>query len=619
MLKSVPQKDPRNIQTGRVIPALGYCDQPYVVVLQDGTWLCLMTTASAEEGDPDQHIVAIRSSDQGESWSQPVSIESPDSPEASWVMPLLVPSGRVYAFYTFNDQNLREVIAERYDWKTHSFERNLGRVSRVDTLGKMAFRYSDDGGLTWSDQRYFAPIRPFQCDLENPYKGEVLFWWGVGKPIIHKDKVLIGFSKVHRFDGGYTFMNASEGAFLSSDNILSEKDPEKIRWETLPEGDLGLRAPEGPIADEHKPVSMNDGSLYCVYRTIDGSPCHAYSWDDGKTWTPPAYMTYSPGGKRVRHPHACNFAWKLKNGKYLYWFHNNGRPTWNWGGFGEYNRNPVWLSGGIEKEGRIYWSPPEILFYDEDPEIGMSYPDIIEDGERVFITETQKEAARVHELDKDLLRLLWTHEEKAKPVTEGISMDLSGDACGRGKTVSMARLPVPRLGGGFSMDLVFQAEVWRPGLTVLDSRGANEAGLLLTLESEGRLRLRLSDGHQEVSWASDADLLKAGRREQVTVIVDGGPKLILFVVNGELCDGAGKRHFGWGRFSPYLWDVSGGKAADPWASRREGEPFRLSWYRDKEVPLQICPDGGAVVERLRIYNRHLLVNEAIGNHKAERD
>lgn len=617
MLKSIPGQDSRAITTGLPIPSYGYCDQPYVVVLPDGVWLCVMTTAHAEEGDPDQHIVAIRSADQGRSWSRPVPIEAPEAPEASWVMPLLVPSGRVYAFYTFNDQNLREVIADRYNPETHRFERDKSRVRRVDTLGAMAFRYSDDGGQSWSEERYQVPMRVFECDRENPYAGELLFWWGVGKPIQHKDKVILGFSKVHRFDAGYTFMNASEGAFLCSENILTECDPEKIEWETLPDGEIGLRAPKGPIADEHKIVSMNDGSLYCTYRTVDGSPCHAYSRDDGHTWTGPAYMTYSPGGKRVRHPHACNFAWKLKNGKYLYWFHNNGRPTWNWGGVGEYTRNPVWLSGGIERDGYIYWSAPEVLFYDEDPEIGMSYPDIIEDGDRVFVTETQKLTARVHELDRRLLDLLWRDEEVGSVTREGLVLEAEGAACEAGKTLDMPRLPVPRLRGGFSIDLAFTAAEWRPGLVLLDSRGANEAGMLLTLESEGRVRVRLSDSHQEVTWASDAGMLESGSLQHVTVIVDGGPKLIAFVVNGELCDGGGKRHFGWGRISPYLWDVSGGKAAEPWAVNDPESEFLFSWYRDAEVPLRVCPDGGASVERLRVYNRYLLVNEAIKNHCAE--
>ena len=37
----------------------------------------------------------------------PVDIEPSTGPEASWVMPLAVPGGRVYVFYTYNSENLR--------------------------------------------------------------------------------------------------------------------------------------------------------------------------------------------------------------------------------------------------------------------------------------------------------------------------------------------------------------------------------------------------------------------------------------------------------------------------------------------------------------------------------
>ena len=41
-----------DIRTGHEIPSEGYCDQPYVVVLSDGTWLCtclLYTSDAADE------------------------------------------------------------------------------------------------------------------------------------------------------------------------------------------------------------------------------------------------------------------------------------------------------------------------------------------------------------------------------------------------------------------------------------------------------------------------------------------------------------------------------------------------------------------------------------------
>ena len=47
---------------------------------------------------------------------------------------------------------------------------------------------------------------------------------------------------------------------------------------------------------------------------------------------------------------------------------------------------------------RIEWSQPEILLYDDDPYIRMSYPDLVEDGGKFYVTETQKNVGRVHEI-----------------------------------------------------------------------------------------------------------------------------------------------------------------------------------------------------------------------------
>ena len=94
--------DARNIQKGWPIPDEGYCDQPYVVITDDGQWLCVMTTGRGVEGQAGQHIVSTRSADRGRTWSEHVAIEPDNGPEASWVMPLKVPGGRVYVFYTYN-------------------------------------------------------------------------------------------------------------------------------------------------------------------------------------------------------------------------------------------------------------------------------------------------------------------------------------------------------------------------------------------------------------------------------------------------------------------------------------------------------------------------------------
>ena len=80
---------------------------------------------------------------------------------------------------------------------------------------------------------------------------------------------------LHKVGGfGEGFMTRSEGVVLASNNLLAEDDPNQIRWETLPDGDVGLRTPPGggPVADEQSFSVLSDGSFYVVYRTIDGHP-----------------------------------------------------------------------------------------------------------------------------------------------------------------------------------------------------------------------------------------------------------------------------------------------------------------------------------------------------------
>ena len=68
-------QDWRNAITGNPIYTSGYCDQPYVVVLENGKWLCVFTTNLGHEGSKGQHIVSSISENQGETWSEPIRIE----------------------------------------------------------------------------------------------------------------------------------------------------------------------------------------------------------------------------------------------------------------------------------------------------------------------------------------------------------------------------------------------------------------------------------------------------------------------------------------------------------------------------------------------------------------
>jgi len=581
------ETDTRNIATGSEIPSEGYCDQPYIVVNADGSWTCVMTTAGAHEGSEGQHIVSIRSTDRGATWSAPIPIEPSDGPEASWAQPLIVPSGRIYVFYTYNIDNIREVRADT------DYARK-----RVDTLGAYVFKYSEDGGATWSRKRHRIPVREMAIDRENPYGGEVRFFWGVGKPIEHQGTVYIGFSKVGRFGEG--FIARSQGCFLRSENILTEPDPEKIRWETLPAGDTGLVAPSGPISEETSIVGLSDGSLYCTYRTVDGHPCHAYSRDGGRTWSDTSWMTYTPGGRQLKQPRAANFVWRTSNGTFLYWFHNHGGKSYD-------NRNPAWICGGIEKDGFIHWSQPEILLYDDNIGNRMSYPDFIEQDGRYYITETQKTTARVHEIDPALLRGITRDPASAGIASDGLVTELAGEGCQPGTEITMPRLPLlrnPRSGerGGFAIDCGVRFDDLSAGQVVFDSRDESGKGISLITTARQTLKITLCGtllklpggaseglGLAESSWECDTGLLQTGMPHHITIIADGGPGIISFVVDGVLCDGGETRTCGWGRIHPDLCDINGAKTA------------------------VLAPSLRGDVSCFRLYDRYLRTFEAVGN------
>jgi hypothetical protein len=169
----------------------------------------------------------------------------------------------VYCFYNHNTDNLREVKADDPPYAD-------GYSQRVDSLGYYVFKYSDDHGRSWSARRYSIPVREFEIDKKNAYEGKIRFFWNTGRPFVHDCSAFIPLIKVGGFGQG--FYTRNEGVLLKSANILTEMDTEKITWETLPDGDEGLRTPPegGPVAGEHSYCVLSDGSFYCVYRTVDG-------------------------------------------------------------------------------------------------------------------------------------------------------------------------------------------------------------------------------------------------------------------------------------------------------------------------------------------------------------
>ena len=111
----------------------------------------------------------------------------------------------------------------------------------------------------------------------------------------------------------------------------------------------------------------------------------------------------------------------------------------------------------------------------------------------------------------------------------------------------------------------FTIETWiRPtsdeGIFVLHNRDVWFRGFsLLSFGNTRSFELRFDDGRTNCRWESDKYVWKLNEWTHVVAIVDGGPKISRFVINGRLNDGGDQRQFGWGRFSPNYRGPQGGE------------------------------------------------------------
>ena len=529
--EEIVTNDPRNINRGIALPHHElYADQPLIVVTPKGSWVCCLTVAPGGEGSRGQHVVAIRSTDGGKTWGDVVDIESAKD-GGGYVTPLATPYGRIYAFYNPpHDPNKPQMPGVR---------------------NYFCYKYSDDEGLTWS-KRYWLPIRDSAWDLQREaIQAKKGVWcWCIAKPVIDGSDVFFPFAITDGVDGN------GAGWIAHSDNILTEKDADKIHWEILPEGDKGIRNPAfGSTQEEHCLLPMNQKDAFvCIYRTRQGFPAVSYSTDRCKTWSLPEKMAYA-NGRTIMHPRACPMIWKCKNGKYLFWGHNNSHPSFA-------NRNPVWVCGGIERDGKIHWSQPEILLYADDPALRMSYPDLVEFKGEYWISETEKELPRIHKIDNQFLEGIWQRLEndlagKPTPTTQrGLVLETSARTAAFPK--SAAKIPETQ---GFTLDFTVDVPTdLKPGTLLIDNRDQNGNGIAVIVGKQGTFLFEMAGMNagkrQAVAWDSDENVLSPGKH-RVTVIVDQAPRIVSFVVDGQINDGHARRERGWTHYWLAPDDISG--------------------------------------------------------------
>ncbi len=577
--------DKRRVETGYRIPSENYCDQPYVVVTKDGNWLGVLTTGPGLESTPGQHVAATISEDQGRNWSELIDIETASDRMTSWVTAFAVPSGRVYAVYNYESSD-----------------------EATQHGGWLCFKYSDDCGRTWSADRHRIPMRVTRRDRRNVTGGKEQFFWCIDKPVVIGKGVYLGIPKLH---SGVP-QTGGESWVIHSANVLTEKDPHRVAWELLPDGDQGVwNSALGDIQEEQNLEILNDGTLYMVLRTEIGVIGYTTSKDDGHTWSTPEPLSY-PDGRAIKNPRACPKLWKSTDGRFVLWFHNNGFPGWG----NSAVRNPVWVSGGIEKEGRILWSQPEVLLYASDPTVrGMSYPDFIEQDGGIWVSETEKTTARVHEVDRSLLEGMWNEQDESSQtevVRDGLLYQ-NVEVLGPGSAFSIPYLPSLQ-SGGFTVEVVIEPDGDAPGRTVLTSYGVRAQGFQISTAPEGALEMELRDARQRQwlelldgtdpasgvetrrawQWRTDGSILVPGKSMHVVFIVDGLAKVVSIVADGTLLDGGKDRIQGWWRLNPWLGDINDAGSCI------------------------VGNDFSGRVHLVRIYGRYLRTAEAVGNYRSWR-
>ena len=631
---AVPPADWRALDSGVVMLVDKYLDQPNVLVLPHpadpsrSRWLATITRNSAPEGNRGEHVECLYSDDAGGSWSTPVKLE----PGAGTVEGLTsaysaivgTAFGRVYVTYNLNLKNV-----------THF--PNGQPFTRDDTQGAYVARWSDDAGLTWSAERVVLPWRQTAIDRSNvPFNGSTVMFWSVDQFKSRADgddaTVYLGFTKI----GTYSYAPPEETWLWSSPNLRTERNASAIVWNTLPSGDVGVASvPAHSIIEETHVLPLSaagGGGVFAVFRTDQGhlgaaatrDPTGATGWGAAHAasfWaaTPAAAAL----GAVMRNPRGPLTTRILPGGRWLLLWYNNGEKLF-------YERNPYWLSIGVEDaaRGEVLFSQPEIFLYDALSQghgdnytaaDRPGYPDIVVDALArsaacpsctVFVTETNKTIARTHGIPPAFLSALLAQDTAATVATAGLALAFNASARG-------ARFATPPI-TGFAPAAAFQSGLtveftlarWRAGdgvssgQALLDTRApATGAGfaVLVVPPLDGGAGATLSlvirdDAGTAANLTLDgrcASLLAgAAAVHSVAFSVDAAAHVALAVVDGFVCDGGADKLRGW------TWIPYDATSVTPSATFVWGGTY-----------------GGAVLGG-RWYGRALSVTECVGNARA---
>lgn len=522
--------DSRFIDNGIEIPtAGGYADQPSLVVLSDGTFVCATTTGKGEEGAAGQFVSVMRSLDGGVTWSEGTLIEDTEW-ESAYAVLVTDRFDRIYCLYNYNLDH----------YKKGEFESH-----RFDMGGTYCLKYSDDKGLSWSE-RIIVDVGVTDLDTRYPFfpkagnGKQYRFMWNVARPFIDGDDLYIMVGKPFLGVKGQYDFETSRGVLLVARGIV--KDPH-TPFITLPEGAKELLPRPGDrITEEHCCVKLSDGTLFCTSRTEKGYPLVFVSHDDGKNFTD-GFIPKHVGGLPVKQPRAANFLWKLKSGKYLYWFHNVGNMGYDF-------RNPAWCAPAFEydtENGKeLVYGQPEILFYHTGDRLSISYPDLVEYEGKLLITETQKFIARIHTVDERLQNALLNQDTVCARL-EGISMaELKENGVPKqtySKVNQNDRVEWKEILENSGTTWLFEGS-FKAGDKVISAYNRQRGGFKVEVAEDGTLRCFCAGENANFTVQGSINVCD-GKKHHVAWITDAAACVSYLVIDGIFDNGGNVSECGW--------------------------------------------------------------------------
>ena len=600
----------------------------------------------SEEGGKGESVYTAISKDRGETWGPTKKVFDAGDEQYAYSTMMKGANGRLYILYVQNYQNIT------------TYPNSTVRLPREDMMGGFFYRYSDNGGETWSDEAFQIEIPQTKIDRQNQWNGTVQLMWLVDKGFQIGNDAFVAFTKI----GLYAVEPPTSGWLLHSSNLQTETDPSKVKWEVLPSNDDGIRSYNDDdvkkgcglnhvgnsacISSESHVISLNRSNtneLYVVFRTDGGFLGSSRSLDGGKSFGLPhpsistqfAATHYAEPGsaaeqlvRPLKNPRGPitpivlpDYVKGEDSADVLMLYYNDGHVApasspevgvWT-------NRNPYWLIPGYiveDGEGKtVEWGEPEIALYVPGAGLikgrGPGYPDFVierndtaSSGLDLWITETQKQFARLHRVPDDFLyNLLYQRQSNRLPL--GYTMELNSTNLKPGTNVTMPTswpdLPLPDSemnSNGLSWTF------WISGISKSDNVLIDSKGLRVAIVNGTAMELSLNYGNVSYSFATDSQcVIGCSRMRHISVgfSVDAGSRVVTVFVDGVLCDGG-----------PQSWGIHPLNEADARAAQGWDMIPDALVALDESNSLVFSPSFQGTVHSARFYPRFLRTADLLG-------